>query len=78
MKIGIITYHNAMNYGAVLQAYALQEWLKKNGCSVEILDYNNQMVALSYRQFRFKCIPKKKSFQDYYFFSYWFISFIEV
>lgn len=29
MKIGIITYHNAMNYGAVLQAYALQEWLKK-------------------------------------------------
>lgn len=63
MKIGIITYHNAMNYGAVLQAYALQEWLKKNGCSVEILDYNNQMVALSYRQFRFKCIPKKNPFK---------------
>lgn len=28
MKIGILTFHWAHNYGAVLQAYALQEVLK--------------------------------------------------
>lgn len=31
MKIGILTFHCAINYGAVLQAYALKEFLKKNG-----------------------------------------------
>lgn len=29
-KIGIVTFHNSLNYGAVLQAYALQEILGKN------------------------------------------------
>lgn len=29
MKIGVITYHRAINYGAVLQTYALQEALRK-------------------------------------------------
>ena len=28
MKIGILTFHRAHNYGAVLQCYALQEILK--------------------------------------------------
>ncbi len=39
MKIGIITFHSAHNYGAVLQAYALQEFLKSHGNDVEIIDY---------------------------------------
>ncbi len=40
-KAGIITFHNADNLGAVLQAYALQTVLK-NVCKVEceIIDYN--------------------------------------
>jgi len=29
MKIGIITIHAAHNYGAMLQAYALQEAIKE-------------------------------------------------
>ena len=29
MKIGILTFHCAHNYGAVLQAFCLQEKLKK-------------------------------------------------
>lgn len=29
MKIGILTFHCAHNYGAVLQCYALQETLKQ-------------------------------------------------
>lgn len=30
MKIGILTFHWSDNYGAVLQCYALQEYLKSN------------------------------------------------
>lgn len=39
MKIGILTFHWAYNYGAVLQAYALQTYLEKQGHCVEIIDY---------------------------------------
>lgn len=39
MKIGILTFHRAINYGAVLQAYALQEVLKEMGHNVSIIDY---------------------------------------
>ena len=39
MKIGIITFHWATNYGAILQAYALQEYLIGCGYDVEIINY---------------------------------------
>ncbi len=39
MKIGILTYHCAHNYGAVLQCYALQEYLKSLGHEVCVIDY---------------------------------------
>jgi len=39
MKIGILTYHRAHNYGALLQAYALQTYLRKLGHQAEIIDY---------------------------------------
>ena len=39
MKIGILTFHWATNYGAVLQAYALQEYLIGCGHDVEIINY---------------------------------------
>lgn len=38
-KIGILTYHFVLNYGAVMQAWALQEYLKKIGHQVELIDY---------------------------------------
>lgn len=41
MKIAILTFHRALNYGAVLQTYALQKTLKtldKNN-DIDILDY---------------------------------------
>ena len=34
MKIGILTFHRAHNYGAVLQCYALQQRLKMAGYDV--------------------------------------------
>ena len=39
MKIGIVTFQWADNYGAVLQAFALQTYLLAKGHEVEILDY---------------------------------------
>ncbi len=38
-KIGLITYHFVLNYGAFMQAWALQNHLIKKGFSVEIIDY---------------------------------------
>ena len=39
MKLGILTFHSVDNYGAVLQAFALQMYLKTLGHDVEIIDY---------------------------------------
>jgi hypothetical protein len=39
MNIGIITFHRAHNYGAVLQCYALSQVLKHMGNDVEVIDY---------------------------------------
>ena len=39
MKIGIITCHNVYNFGASLQAFALQNFLKRYYVNVEIIDY---------------------------------------
>ncbi len=40
MKIGIITFHYALNQGAVLQAYALQTLLQSWGHQIEFIDYH--------------------------------------
>lgn len=39
MKIGVLTFHRATNYGAILQAYALVQYLKKQGHDVKVVDY---------------------------------------
>lgn len=39
MKIGILTYHRAENYGAELQAVALRQYLTKQGAKVSFIDY---------------------------------------
>lgn len=38
-KIGIVTFHNVLNYGAVLQATGLQMVLRNLGVNSEIVDY---------------------------------------
>lgn len=40
MKIGLLTFHSAHNYGAVLQAYATQEKVKELGHHIEVIQYN--------------------------------------
>lgn len=39
MKIGILTYHRSLNYGAELQAIALMNYIKGMGHDVTIIDY---------------------------------------
>ncbi len=53
MKIGILTFHCAHNYGAVLQAYALQEYLKTcdGGNEVELIDYRPWWLTRPYEVF---------------------------
>lgn len=52
MKIGIFTFHGAINYGAVLQAYGLQEYLKSLGHEVRIIDYRPDYLMSQHRMFR--------------------------
>lgn len=55
MKIGIVTFHRAVNYGSILQAYALSRFLEDsagNGC-VEIIDYQNRAQKNIYRLFEY-------------------------
>ena len=39
MKVGILTYHFGANYGAILQAFALQETVSGLGHQVHVIDY---------------------------------------
>jgi len=48
-KIGTITFHNAHNYGAMLQAYALQKKLKDCDYDVTIINYINQNIIKDYK-----------------------------
>lgn len=48
MKIGIITFHSAHNYGAVLQAWSLQEYLKQQGHEVEIVNLRLPVIDKLY------------------------------
>lgn len=38
-KIGILTFHKSINYGSVLQCWALKDLLASRGYSVEVIDY---------------------------------------
>ena len=49
-RVGILTYHRAMNYGALLQAYALQEKIKELGAQCNIIDYRNIILENNNRK----------------------------
>lgn len=49
--IGILTFHRASNYGAVLQAYALQNTFERAGAEAEIIDYRCPAVEEDHRPF---------------------------
>lgn len=66
MKAGIITFQSAYNYGAVFQAFALQEFLTENYAKTIIIDYHNEEIDKSYKTPRimdFFCNTKNSIFK---------------
>ena len=51
MKLGIVTFHRAINYGAVLQTYALQQTLFELGIDNEVIDYRSEKIERLYKIF---------------------------
>lgn len=51
MKIGILTFHRAHNFGAFLQAFALKTFLEEQGHGVELVDYWPKEHAALYKTF---------------------------
>lgn len=66
-KIGIITFHRADNYGAVLQAYGLTHAVRKiiqnkeYDCKCEVIDYVNQAIDSRYHIRTLSEIPRLKT-----------------
>jgi polysaccharide pyruvyl transferase WcaK-like protein len=75
MKIGIATFSWSNNYGAVIQAYALQTYLLELGHQVQIINYNpftqptgiKQYLAKTPKAITLKCenAYKRKLFQGF-------------
>ena len=59
--VGVITFHNYDNYGAILQSYALQKRLRQLGTDAEIIDYNCSYIS---NPFSIETL-KKKGFFNY-------------
>ena len=53
-KIGILTFHKSINYGSVMQAFALSDLLIKRGYDVDIIDYEPASYSTQYRIFEKK------------------------
>lgn len=50
-EIITVTFQNAMNYGAILQCYALQNVISKKYPNVKTLNYNNKIISKDYAYF---------------------------
>lgn len=48
-SVGVITFHNYDNYGAILQSYGLQAKLKELDLNPEIIDYNCEYISNPFR-----------------------------
>ncbi|SES80150.1 polysaccharide pyruvyl transferase family protein [[Clostridium] polysaccharolyticum] len=62
MKIGIVTFNSAHNYGAVLQAWALQEYLKSEGHEPSVINYRIFDIDKLYRLYKPRNPYKKAVF----------------
>lgn len=48
MKCGIITFHRAINFGAVLQTYALNKTINRMGVDCDVIDYRCPFLEKQY------------------------------
>ncbi len=59
MVVGILTFHRANNYGAVLQTYALQQFITQLGHQVKIIDYTPPKLKNTYKVWNWNWALKK-------------------
>lgn len=59
--VGILTFHRALNYGAVLQAYALQQCLNSLGIENKIIDYRCSYIENFYKPIKLSHIKNPSS-----------------
>ena len=61
MLIGVLTFHNTTNYGAIYQTYALQKFINDKGIACEVINYNNSVLLNRYSYNPFEA----KSFKEF-------------
>jgi len=54
MRVGIVTFHHANNYGSVWQVHALCEHLNATGQSAAIIDYRSAAIEKAMRGWRWR------------------------
>lgn len=59
MKVGVITFHSANNYGATLQAWALQKVLKGFGADAGVINYHPDIIDALYDPMKLSKGPKR-------------------
>lgn len=64
MKIGIVTFCKANNYGALLQTYALQETLKEYTENVQVLNYLSEQSMIMQKTFDIRAYKHIKGLKD--------------
>ena len=64
MKIGIVTWFHHKNYGTILQAYALQKFLKNNGYDCSMVNYIPTVKKKNNRKIKYKQFKKKNYIQN--------------
>ena len=47
MKVGVLTYHSANNYGTCLQCYALMHLVEQAGYDCDVIDYRGEKLSNS-------------------------------
>lgn len=64
IKVNIITYHRAKNYGAVLQSFALQRVFEELGCNAQVIDYYPEKYAFHKPGFLMKAARYSNKFKS--------------
>lgn len=64
MKVGILTFHCAYNFGAVLQCYALFSTVKSLGYDVKVIDYRPGYLASNRENFHWYTFINKTPWEN--------------
>lgn len=56
MQVGILTFHDGINYGAFFQVYALQSFLLQHGFQCQVINYKS--LGFTLREYKFFLGPR--------------------